>query len=40
VVVTGDSPAAAEEALAEVLDTVKLHVRPGAARQRVEGGVA
>jgi biotin carboxylase len=40
VVVTGDSPAAAEEALAEVLDGIKLQVRPAATRQPAQGGVA
>lgn len=40
VVVVGDSPAAAEESLAEVLDAIELRVRPGAERQPVEGGVA
>jgi organic radical activating enzyme len=40
VVVTGGEPAAAEAALAEVLDAIKLQVCPGTARQPVEGGVA
>ena len=40
VVVVGDSPAAAEESLAEVLDAIELRVRPDAERQPVEGGVA
>jgi biotin carboxylase len=39
VVVTGAEPAAAEAALAEVLDAIKLRVRPGTARQPVEGSV-
>jgi biotin carboxylase len=39
VVVTAAEPAAAEAALAEVLDGIKLHVCPEGARQPVEGGV-